>query len=238
MIENEDIGKMDQPIDRPIKNNEVEGEDLSFDEKDLSKEESKNDQKLEDGSKVELEILDKYEEISKTMDGLNEKIDKMQTIFEQKIMHTEHEEKIVDQMHSELQRYKEDMYSQLVRPILLDIAMVRDSILRMAKTYRKKPEGEQDIPNKTFFDYSYDILDILEKNNVEIYDSEEGDAFVPLRHKVIKKIQTNVEDLHGKVCESMTSGYSYNNRVISAEKISMYNYIEDESRKDNMEEEK
>jgi len=127
-------------------------------------------------------------------------------------------------MHKELQKYKDDMYAQLVRPILLDVIEIRDSIMRMAAAYLAKPEGEQSIPNKTFSNYAYDLQDLLEKNAVEIYRSKSGDDFVPIKQRVIKKVTTDDETLHGKVAESLSCGYSYNGRTISPEKINVYFY--------------
>ena len=120
---------------------------------------------------VEQESDDKVSlsEIVKMLASMDEKMEQMNQLFVRKIQHTTHEEKIVDQMHSELQRYKEDMYSQLVRPILLDIIEMRDSIIRMSNSFALKPEGEQDVPLKTFSGYAFDIQDILEKNNITIY---------------------------------------------------------------------
>ena len=147
------------------------------------------------------------DEENELLQEINAKVDHLTQLFTQKIQHTAHEEKIVDQMHAELQKYKEDMYSQLVRPILLDIIEVRDS-----------------IPLKVFSDYSYDIQDILEKNNITIYSSEEGDAFNPIKQRALKKVKTPVEELHGKVAESMSSGYEYLGKPISPEKVSVYVY--------------
>lgn len=168
--------------------------------------------------------LDKLDNILEAQQQLSEKIETLNALFNARIMHTEHEEKIVDQMHKELQKYKEDMYAQLVRPILLDVIEVRDSIMRMAATYLAKPEGEQNIPNKTFSDYAFDLQDILEKNSVEIYRSKSGDDFAPIKQRLIKKVPTADESLHGKVAESLSCGYSYNGRTISAEKITVYYY--------------
>lgn len=167
---------------------------------------------------------DKLDNILESQQQLSEKIEALNVLFNARIMHTNHEEKIVDQMHKELQKYKEDMYAQLVRPILLDVIEVRDSIMRMATTYLAKPEGEQNIPNKTFSDYAFDLQDILEKNSVEIYRSKSGDDFTPIKQRVIKKASTADESLHGKVAESLSCGYSYNGRTISAEKITVYYY--------------
>lgn len=165
---------------------------------------------------------DKLDKVLESQQQLLEQLVDLNALFNARIMHTEHEEKIVDQMHKELQKYKEDMYAQLVRPILLDVIEVRDSIMRMAATYLAKPEGEQSIPNKTFSDYAFDLQDILEKNSVEIYRSMTGDDFTPIKQRVIKKVATADETLHGKVAESLSCGYSYNGRTISAEKITVY----------------
>lgn len=167
---------------------------------------------------------DKLDKVLESQQQLLERLEALDTLFNARIMHTDHEEKIVDQMHKELQKYKEDMYAQLVRPILLDVIEVRDSIMRMAAAYLAKPEGEQNIPNKTFSDYAYDLQDILEKNSVEIYRSKSGDDFTPIKQRVIKKVATPDESLHGKVAESLSCGYSYNGRTISAEKITVYFY--------------
>lgn len=167
---------------------------------------------------------DKLDNILEAQQQLSEKIETLNALFNARIIYTEHEEKIVDQMHKELQKYKEDMYAQLVRPILLDVIEVRDSIMRMTATYLAKPEGEQNIPNKMFSDYAFDLQDILEKNSVEIYRSKSGDDFTPIKQRVIKKIPISDESLHGKVAESLSCGYSYNGRTISAEKVTVYYY--------------
>lgn len=165
-------------------------------------------------------------EIIETTTHISEQVTTLVDLFRTKMLHSAQEDKIIDQMHTELQKYKEDIYAQLVRPILLDIIEVRDSIIRVGAVYEAKPEKEQNIPNKTFSGYAYDLQDILEKNNVEIYRSQVGDDFVPLKQRVIKKILTSNQTLHGKIAESMSCGYSYNGRTISPEKISIYYYKE------------
>lgn len=160
---------------------------------------------------------------------LNDKIDQMNQLFNQKILHTTHEEKIVDQMHAELQKYKDDMYAQLVRPILIDIIEIRESIRRVSGSFAMKPEEERFVPLKTFSDYTYDIQDVLEKNNIAIYDSKEGDDFNALKHRAIKKVTTPVEELHGKIAESLSSGYEYLGKTISPEKVVVYVYQKPEN---------
>lgn len=158
-----------------------------------------------------------YEQFSKQL--LN-----MQTLFDKRIMYTDYEDRIISQMHEELQKYKQDLYAQLIRPILLDIIEIRDSIIRISKAYLDKPESEQAIPNKMFLEYACELQDILEKNDVEIYHGNIGDPFVAIRQQIVKKEITNDKTLHGKIANCLSCGYSYAGKVISAEKVSVYFY--------------
>ena len=148
----------------------------------------------------------------------------LQKLFEEKVLRSKHEEKIIDQMHRELQKYKGDMYSQLVRPILIDMIEIRDSILRVSSAHRVKPEEKRDIPLGTFEMYSYDVQETLEKNNIEIFSSEVNSDFVPVAQRVVKKKPTGDEKLHGKVAESIGDGYRYMGRTIVPERIAVYLY--------------
>lgn len=191
-----------------------------------------NDSDSKENTESEESALSRIESL---YEHLSEQISDMETLFTKRIMHTDYEDKVIDRMHDELQKYKEDLYSQLIKPILLDVIEVRDSIMRIAATYLNKPEGEQCIPNKIFADYAYDLQDILEKNNVEIYRSGNGTPFVPVKQRVVKKEITDDESFHGKIAESLSSGYSYGERVISAEKVSVYFYQESGENKNESE---
>lgn len=204
-------------------NEEIEEENLILDEP-LNEQSAEKCTKEKLGKAENVSISD--DDILQNITDLSAKIDSLNELFSEKIQHMEQKGKVIDQMHKELQKYKDDIYSQVLRQVLLDIIEVRDSILRITNFYLKKPEGERDIPNETFAGYAFDIQDILEKNGVEIYESSSEDSFSPVKQRVIKKIVTGNSELHGKVAESLSSGYNYNGRTISAEKIAVYYYEE------------
>lgn len=215
-------------IEDTVTGNEEIKEEVLIPDEPISPEHSEQDTEkyTEDDSKKAENINISNDDILQSITDLSDKIDSLDLKFSTKIRHTEHEEQIVTQMHTELQKYKQDMYAQIIRPVLFDIIVMRDSILKMADIYLKKPEGEQDIPNKKFADYAFDIQDILERNGTEIYKSKTEDNFVPVKQRVIDKVITGNKELHGKVAESLSYGYNYNGKTISAEKIAVYYYEE------------
>ena len=167
---------------------------------------------------------DPLTKILSAVNRLAGRVDDLEKRFDARIMHTDSEEKVIDRMHDELQKYKGDMYSQLLRPVLLDIIDMRDSIQRMAEVYEKKPEQEQAIPLSSFSTYADDIEEILTKNNISIYRTEEGEAFSAAKQRVVKKVPTPVEELQGKVAEIASDGYEYMGKVIAPEKVAVYVY--------------
>ncbi|WP_292374581.1 nucleotide exchange factor GrpE [Methanosarcina sp. UBA411] len=210
-----------------VSNEEIKEEALISDEFSASESDEQNAEECtEEEPKKAENVSVGNDNILQRIIVLSDKMDSLNLLFSEKIRNMEDEEKIIDQMHKGLQKYKDDMYAQLIRQVLLDIIEVRDSILRIADFYLKKPEGEQSIPYETFAGYALDIQDILEKNGVEIYKSSHEDNFVPVKQRAIKKVVTENKELHGKVAESLSCGYNYNGRTISAEKIAFYYYEE------------
>jgi len=205
--------------------NKINEEELIQSEKpDDSQKETKSDEKCtEEELKNEESISITNNEILQNINILSAKMDSLNMLFSEKIVSIERDGKIIHQMHEELQKYIDDI-AQLVKPVLLDIIEVRDDMLRVSDHYLKEPKGKQDIPNETFTFYTLAIQDKLEKNGVEIYKSNSGDLFVPIKHRVIKKVETEKNELNGKVCESLSSGYNYKGRTISAEKVTVYYY--------------
>ncbi|AKB55156.1 hypothetical protein A9239_15825 [Methanosarcina sp. A14] len=213
----------DEVVDTVTSNEEIKEEKLILDEPlNGSNVEKCTEEELGKAESVSIS----NDDILQNITDLSAKVDSLNQLFSEKTQHMEHKGKIIDQMHKELQKYKDDIYSQVLRQVLLDIIEVRDSILRITDFYLKKPEGERDIPNETFAGYALDIQDILDKNGVEIYESSPGDSFLPVKQRVIKKVVTENSELHGKVAESLSCGYDYNGRTISAEKIAVYYYEE------------
>ena len=183
------------------------------------------------------EVLAQLSGLAEAQKNMAERLDAMEALFQKKIMRSEYEKNMSDRQYDELKKYKEGLYAQLIRPILRDVITVRDSILRMADIFRARPEGQQDIPLESFANYSYDLQEILEKNEVLIYRGNPGDVFSPKRQHVVKKVKTTDESLHGKIAESLSSGYEYDGHILSAEKVSVYFYVkpENESNKESEE---
>lgn len=197
-------------------------EELKHQDGQVKSEEDSGSLSWEEKQEEPSVVLAAITEVSAKLDALNQ-------LFSEKIQRTSYEEDIFNRMHAELQKYKDDLYAQLLRPVLQDIIEVRESIRRISENFASKPEEERMVPLKTFSDYMFDMGDILEKNQIHIFDSKQGEDFQPLKQRAVKQIFTPVEEEHGKIALSLSSGYEYLGNIFSPEKVAVYIYRKDEN---------
>lgn len=173
----------------------------------------------DDACKEEKSDLEKNEN---SLARIRVELESIRNLFQEKILRSEREGQIIDKMHSELQDYRSDLYVQLLRPVLNDIIALREHILKLAADYSEKAIEEQFVPLEIIASYGDDLATILEDNEVEVYSCQAGDPFDPTRNKAIAKVETDDAELDKSVAATFGEGYLYRDRVVSAQKVSVY----------------
>ena len=183
----------------------------------LDKNEKEAEQKIEketeqDGTDT---LLKEIKDIKKSMLRLEKK-------FETDILNAETRDSTVKSMYMELQEYKKGIIQRALKDVLYDMIDLRETILKQVAYLEQKPVEEQMIPLEDFAFYGEVVGDILDKYDVNIYKGQSGVENVPIRQKIVKKVQTDDPDLVKKVAQSLSCGYEYNGKVIYPERISIY----------------
>lgn len=166
----------------------------------------------------------KLDGVLEQLSSLNEKLFSLEKLFSDRISFTEYEEKVRDEMHKELQDFKNDFYAKLFMPLIMDIIIIRKDILKTAVFYQAKPEEEQVIPLKKYLYSADDLADLLEKYGISVFHSEPGSLFDPRTQNVIEKIPTSVDSLNKTILKSVSDGYRMNERILMYERVKVYIY--------------
>ena len=205
--------KMDKPMDEENEKEEYKEELES--EIPEQEEMNKNDDSKNDENKLE-KILRNIEDIDGKVEVLND-------LFLKKIQSIEFEKKTTDRLYKELQEYKNDMYFQLIKPVVMSLVSLRESMKKNLKSFGVMSEEEK---SEILQSYIEEVEIILENNDIEIYETNiENDSYVDVKkQKIIKKIETPYEQLHGKIENVLSSGYKYKDKIISPEKVEVNIY--------------
>ncbi len=130
-------------------------------------------------------------------------------------------------MNDELQSYKKGLLFNMIRPFIVDMIQLREDILNDCQDANSNDQAF--ISQNQVIAYAEeDIFDMLDKMGVEMYRSNKGDEFVSGRQRAKKIMEkTHDKELHGKVAESLSYGYSYEGKIVYPEWVKRYIYEEE-----------
>ena len=222
-----------EEIETEIKENEVIVKEENSEEKreEVNETSKENVEKIakteqrETETKSEAKNNENSEKMFEEIKTLNEKIANLNDMFLKKIQSMEFEKNVVNDLHKELQGYKDDLYFKLIKPTLMDLIDMKNSFKRGIENFSQKTEAEKISFLETFI---FEIDTILEKNDIEIYETDitNEQNFDVKKQKIVEKIETDKKENHGKVFKVKSNGYIYKGKVISPEKVEVYVYNE------------
>lgn len=177
--------------------------------------------------KQQEEVMAAIDQIDKKVEQMNVQIQAVESANRQMAEETRRSLNSViqtsDRIHAENQRLKDDMYSKMLKPVLMGLCQVANNI-------NKDIKKEADERTKTkLVDIRDDVVDVCLANlGVEVFEAKMGEEFNELRHRLVKSIATEDAGQHRKIQEVLGQGYLWrkNSEIIVLEpcKVNVYNF--------------
>lgn len=167
------------------------------------------------------EVQDVLKQYLSSTEDIQRTLRRLETKFSEEVLNGENRDGAVKTMYKELNEYKAGIVEKALKNVLYDIVDIRETMLSQIKYLREK-NGADTISLDEFESYADDIGDILEKHDVTIYKGETGEENVAVRQKIVRKVETEEDELVKKVAENLSYGYEYASKILYPEKISVY----------------
>ena len=171
-------------------------------------------------------IAPALEAIASLGEGLDRKLDALQTLFDREIRAEATREKVVDRLHAELQEYKQGLLLGILRPVFVDLIQLHDDMGKMvAAQAEADAEGEVARLLDLIRGFQQGIEDILYRQGVEPFALED-DAFDPRRQRALSTVTTDDPDRNKRVATRLRKGFQAGDKVIRPEMVTVYSYKE------------
>lgn len=164
-------------------------------------------------------VMPYLEELEKQMKALNH-------AFEVKLKYDQQKEKTIDRLHNELTRYKNDLISTLLKPVLMDVIQHIDKERKWLAGLKKKHEkGELSIEKllRDLEGMPAEWEEIIERQGVQSYQVE-GEGLEGKKQKVISTEITEQPGLHKTIAKRVASGYEWAGKTLRKEEVIVYKY--------------
>jgi len=165
------------------------------------------------------------------VDVLQQKMEGLNQAFEAKLKYDSHREDTINQLHAELQIYKDDLVVQLIRPLLMDIIRLIDNQEKLVRDLRKKAPDELTAKKllRLLEDGPEEWQEILERQGVEPFSSVE-EVFDAKTQQPIPEL-TDDPDKDKRIAKRLKPGYRWRSQTLRQEQVKVYKYTKPKTSK-------
>lgn len=170
-------------------------------------------------------IQDQKKEATPDYTEILNRLEKITTVIKE----ADHKDKIIKDLHDELQKKNRDFYSELTRPVIKSIIRIHDFVGGTLKSSSPK-DGEDPESALRRLTHAVEgnclmIEDLLnDEFNIEMFSPEKGDQYLPKEHTAIITIDTDNPELAGTVKECRQTGFkeSGTGRILKNAVVAVY----------------
>ncbi len=164
--------------------------------------------------------------------GIVQQLDLLHEEFQNKLKLDAHKNKIIDNLHQDLQDYKDDFLKKYLKSIIMDVIQIIDNIRKLAAHYSSRELVANDLPKllRLLESIPSDLEDLFYRHGVKPFSCE-GNIFDPTRQRVLKTLKTPDASKDKTVAESLRPGYEWDGKVIRPEMVAACIYEDQKTEK-------
>lgn len=166
---------------------------------------------------------------------IGERIDQLADLFETKIKVDTHKNKVIDNLHGELQTFRDGIIKKQFYSFVTDMIKVIDDVRKFKRHYDGMPPTAENMDSILNFleGITSDIEDLFSWQGVVSFCCEDG-ILDTSRQRVINKIECGDPALDRMVAESVRPGYEWDGKVIRPEMVTIYMYVNNNLQEDTL----
>lgn len=159
------------------------------------------------------------------LQALQQAVDELRECFENKLAVDEHKNRLFDEMHRELNQYRNGMTDKILETMALDVIQLTDSVKNYGRVYEQKEPNEDNYRRllRIVRGIGQDLEDILYRQSIESYKVPGHEVDVR-RQKIVQTMATDVAAKNNLVAVRVADGYEMNGKVIRPERIKIFKY--------------
>ncbi|WP_282141007.1 nucleotide exchange factor GrpE [Cytobacillus oceanisediminis] len=177
----------------------------------------------EQTSSISGQIHDLSQSLGAQFSAMDTQMQKLMREFQTKLMIDAQKDQVIDNLHRELQEYKnnenQDRFLPLIRDLISLIDKLEKGLADNKRNGNESPEKLLDIIKYTV----QDVDDILYRQGIEALPPLRK-KFDPKRHKVVKTVKTSDKEKDKQIAHTFGKAYVWDERQIRQELVAVYIY--------------
>lgn len=167
-------------------------------------------------------------EIATELKEIRAQLGTLSQLFDKRIKRTTFDEITLKNYSDEIQECRNDLYKQITLPLLKHLISLRDSILTTVNNAKEESQEAEsaEVKAEVVKAFADNVEDILFDWSVAILNAKPGQPFDSVTQRIIEKVKTTDESLHGTIAEVCSSAYVLNDKCIEKARVKVHVFDE------------
>ena len=159
------------------------------------------------------------------LEAVNRRIAQLSEAFETKLKYDAHKNKVIDELHGELQEYRDGLVKKYIHSMVTDVIKIIDDIRKFKAYYEPGPITEQTAARLLEFleEIAGDLEDLFTWQGITAFTCGVT-HFDNTRQRVVKKVETSDPTMDKTIAETMRPGYEWDGKILRPELVTVYVY--------------
>jgi molecular chaperone GrpE (heat shock protein) len=158
-----------------------------------------------------------------TLTTISGQIRELSLSFESKLKYDAHKNKIIDDLHQDLQEYRQGLLQKYLQRIFIDVIKIIDDMRKFTAHHTNTPAQDEAVEKflKFIVNTASDLEDLFAWEGITPYTCE-GDRLDPVRQRVVDKIETDDPARARTIAARLRPGYEYEGKILRPEMVNIY----------------
>ena len=160
-----------------------------------------------------------------TLLAIKTQMEELSAAFDSKLKYDEHKNKIIDDLHQNLQQHREGLLKKYLHRIVMDVIKIVDDMRKLTTHYNQQSHSAETSVKllKYIENIAADLEDMFSWEGVVPFTCD-GNVVDPARQRVLNKIKTDDPEKDKTIAERLRPGYEWDGKIIRPEMVSAYIY--------------
>lgn len=149
-------------------------------------------------------------------------ISQLRQDFDTKVKYDDSKERLITNLHKELQFYREGLHFRVLKPLFIDLISLYNDMDTLIHSLQQ--ELTADTPHVRHLAlFQSTIEEILHRNGADLFRNEQ-ETFVPSKQRALRTVATSDPEKDKWIARRVRPGFEYEGKLLQPELVEIYKY--------------
>ena len=161
--------------------------------------------------------------IKENMQDLLKEMSELRQDFNVKVKYDESKERLITNLHKELQFYRDGFHFRILKPMFIDLISLYDDLSKFIDGFPQDSSAPNTQLIRHLVLFQEAIEDMLHRNGVDTFTCEQ-ETFQPSKQRNLRVITTSDPTQDKRIARRVRPGLEYNSKLLRHEIVETYKY--------------